>query len=453
MSAPAAAAAEDLDLDASRDPDDYIALDVACSRCGAFHLPEEDCGLSEDEDATYTAFEALPDDPAERLHAARHILAHSDHYDPALVHAAQVAAADLDEGPQPGLRIPTAGADALADQAAEAVAKVRAGDPLCVPPASDGDPATAEADLPRPYYGWDGEHDPAGETHATPCPKCDAAAGEPCRIPSGDEYLYRDGPWHEGWVHPGRAVRHAHNVWLAALMAEHHPAAIREPCLFPGCGTAAGADCEHMDARLALALARAKEPRAASEVARTFLDNRWPWGESVCPTCHSKASDGCRTRSGKHCMDHDEKLEPWHAQRAWLEAGIDAIEASIYSCTECLDGHRYPHATCERIAQTNAEIRERIARGEAKDHDLIGGPLEYRSPEAQTARMAANPALAIACPECWAHVGQECRQNADGNYVTCRQRRAVHERAATPTMDLFPGAAPVMAPPKTRRAR
>jgi hypothetical protein len=236
-------------------------------------------------------------------------------------------------------------------------------------------------------------------------------------------------------------------------MKQHGPAAILEPCRFPGCGSLPGTECDHMDARLALALARAKEPRAAADVARAFLDDRWPWGNSVCPTCGAKSSDGCRTRSGRHCMDHDEKLDAWHAQRAWLGDAIEAIEAELYSCTECLDGRRHSHETCERIAKTNSEIRERIARGEAKEHHLIGGPLEYHSPEAAANRIAENPALGIPCPECWAKAAQECRIYADDKYVTCRQRRAVHDRKSSPTLDLFADTAPVMAPPLARRAR
>jgi hypothetical protein len=205
----------------------------------------------------------------------------------------------------------------------------------------------------------------------------------------------------------------------------------------------------------ALALARAKEPRAASDVARSFLDDHWPWQESSCPTCGSKRSEGCRTRSGRHCMDHDESHGTWHAQRGWLEEGIEVIEAAIYDCTECLDGRRFSHETCERIAQTNAEIEERIARGEAKPQELIGGPLECHSAEAIAQRIADNPALSVPCPECWAKVGQECRIYADDKYQTCRQRKAVHERAsgASATLDLFADAAPVMPPPRARRAR
>jgi hypothetical protein len=152
-------------------------------------------------------------------------------------------------------------------------------------------------------------------------------------------------------------------------------------------------------------------------------------------------------------MDHDEKTEPWSAQRAWLGDAIDAIHETIYDCTECLDGRRFSHEACERIAQTNAEIRAHIAAGEARPSDLIRGPLEYRSAEAVAQRIADNPALTIPCPECWAHVAQECRIYSDDKYVTCRQRKAITERTTQPTLDLFPNIAPVLPPARLRRAR
>ena len=243
-------------------------------------------------------------------------------------------------------------------------------------------------------------------------------------------------------------------MWLATVMAEHGPAALQERCRFPGCAAPPGEPCEHTEARVALALARSKESRAASDVARDFLDARWPWGDSVCPTCGGKASDGCRTRSAKRCMDHDEKLEPWHAQRSWLTDAIDSIEAEVYECVECRDGRRHSHDVCLHIAKTSADRAARVAAGDADEIDrMMVDPIPHRSPEAKAVRIAENPALAVPCPECWAKAGEECRHNVDGHYVTCRQRKAIQARAATPSLDLFPDAAPVMAPTKAQRVR
>lgn len=498
---------------------EFITTDSPCYRCGALHDPADGCGLSEDDDATYAAWEAMPDDAAARLDTARHILKSPEAFDPALVHVAEVAVADLDEGAQPGLRLRDENAPTYAEAAQAAVAATRANGLPPQPSVAAAEarelatPDSAETN-PTPYFGWRGEHDPAGESHALPCPTCAAPAGTPCGIEPGYEYLYKDEPWPPGYVHTARAAHHAEALYVSHLRETHAEAALLERCPHPDCQAPSGVPCSGdgvHDGRLCLALTRAGERSAARNLAHALLNELHPFRAYSCSVCGAPGNESCRTRSGKHCMDHDEKRDAWIGARAWLDNAITAVEAEVYACVECHDegtpwcacatvpfpdhdplswtwtcskcGSALPHnvdlcdagppdaptPACPRCRWAvphkpkSKECDAFLARGAPTHgpefstcpvtgrgwthcpacvgaHKAEPGTPGYHSETAIAARIAANPALAAPCPECFAHAGQECRLNADGKYLTCRARKTAETTA--PSESLFGAALP-----------
>jgi hypothetical protein len=319
-----------------------------------------------------------------------------------------------------------------------------------------GMPPAASTD-PEDRIPYDAVPDPDGLIRSEKCPACCAAPGDPCHSTQD----WGNPTWPEGFVHSGRCVRWEHATWLREVLSQHTAGALAESCPHPGCGAAAGTSCPHLEqGRLVLALARAKEGRASSDLARHVLDELHPWGAGVCPVCGSKAKDGCHTRSGKGCMDHHGKTDPWAASRAWLLDQVEAVEAAVYTCPSCQDGARYPHKMRTRSWSPAATVpgrlcvadREREARYAAHPEEAPEwyGRLEPYSPEWLAAHIAANPVLAIPCPECFAIQGEECRHNNDGEYVTCRQRKAAHANRTDP--GLFAATSPVMAPPRNAPA-
>jgi hypothetical protein len=310
------------------------------------------------------------------------------------------------------------------------------------PQAATAPPAPSSSSDPDDRIPWDTVADPDGLIRSEKCPACSAAPGEPCHSTQD----WGNPTWPEGFVHFGRQVRWEDASWLREVLAPHAAGALAENCPHPGCGAASGTSCPHLEqGRLVLALARAKEGRAASDLARHVLDTLHPWGAGVCPVCNSRAKDGCHTRSGKGCMDHHTKTDPWAASRAWLLEQVDAVEAALYTCASCQDGGRYPHKMC--LADREREAR--YAAHPAEAPEWYGRPEPY-SAEWLTAHIAANPVLAIPCPECFAIPGEECRHNVDGKYVTCRQRKAAHANRTDP--GLFAATSPVMAPPRNAPA-